>query len=53
MPPLLMVNPPLAQTSDPQTSRTRQEPTLTSTTRVSVDEPISNDDEVNLNPCHY
>jgi hypothetical protein len=53
MPPLLMVDPPLAQTSDPQSSRTRQEPTLTSTTRVSVDEPVSNDDEVNLNPRHY
>jgi hypothetical protein len=53
MPPLLMADPPPAQTSDPQSSRTRQEPPPTSTTRVSMDEPISSDDEVNLNPHHY
>jgi len=53
MPPLLMADPPPAPTSDPQSSRTRQEPPPTSTTRVSVDEPISSDDEVNLNPRHY
>jgi hypothetical protein len=53
MPPLLIADPPLAQTSDPQSSQTRQKPTLTSTIRVSVDEPVSNDDEVNLNPRRY
>jgi len=51
--PLLMVDPPPAQTSNPQSSRTLQEPHPTSTTRVSVDEPISSDEEVNLNPRHY
>ncbi|KAJ6885824.1 hypothetical protein NC651_026473 [Populus alba x Populus x berolinensis] len=39
--------------SDSQSSRTRQEPPPTSIIRVSVDEPVSSDDEVNLNPCHY
>jgi len=53
MPPLLMADPSLTQTSDPQSSRTRQELTLTSTTRVSVDEPVNSGDEVNLNPHHY
>ena len=53
MPPLLMVDPPPAHSSDPQSLRTRQEPPPTSTTRVSVDEPVSSDDEVNLNPHHY
>ena len=49
MPPLLMADPP----TDPQSSQTRHEPPPTSTTRVSVDEPVSSDDEVNLNPRHY
>uniref|UniRef100_A0A6N2MSM9 Uncharacterized protein n=1 Tax=Salix viminalis TaxID=40686 RepID=A0A6N2MSM9_SALVM len=53
MPPLLMADPPQAHSSDPQSSRTRQEPPPTSTTRVSVDEPVSSDDEVNLNPRRY
>ena len=53
MPPLLMADHSPAQTSDPQSSRTQQEPTPTSTTRVSVDEPVSSDDEVNLNPHYY
>jgi hypothetical protein len=46
MPPLLMADPP----TDPQSSRTQHEPLPTSTTRVSVDEPVSSDDEVPLNP---
>ena len=53
MPPLLMVDPPTAHSSDPQSSRPRQEPPPTSTTRFSVDEPVSSDDKVNLNPRHY
>jgi hypothetical protein len=44
MPPLLIADPPPAQTLDPQSSRTWQEPHPTSTTRVSVDEPISSDE---------
>jgi hypothetical protein len=53
MPPLLMADPPTTPTSDPQSLRTRQESPPTSTTRVNVDELISSDDEVNLNPRHY
>jgi len=55
MPSLMMVDPPPAQTSDLYSLRTQQEPTptTTSTTRVSVYEPVSSDDEVNLNPRHY
>ena len=53
MPPLLMDDPPTTHSSDPQSSRTQHEPPPTSTTRVSVDEPVSSDDEINLNPHHY
>jgi len=44
-----MADPP----TDPQSSRTQHEPPPTSTTRVSVDEPVNSDDEVPLNPRHY
>nr|TKS11584.1 hypothetical protein D5086_0000071770 [Populus alba] len=53
MPPLLMVDPHTTHSSDPQSSRTQQEPPSTSTRRFSVDEPVSSDDKVNLNPRHY
>nr|TKR90937.1 hypothetical protein D5086_0000228410 [Populus alba] len=53
MPPLLMAAPFIAHSSDHQSSQTRQEPPPTSTTRVSMDEPISSDDEINLNPRHF
>jgi hypothetical protein len=53
MPPLLMADPPPTQTSNTQSSQTQQEPTPTSTIRVSVDELVSSDDKVNLNPRYY